>query len=113
MQINYKNYEHQIVERFGVALVHWPMPGNICQPGKLSVDNATILRDALARGTCTWVKLTNQEAVARKARNIQHEANGEVIYGPPRKPQATKKLPANMEGNGSDSGQIDVEMSEL
>jgi hypothetical protein len=112
--MNYENYERQIVERFGVVLIGWPLGGSICQPGKLPIDDATILRNALAREECKWVKLTHAQVIARKARNSKRQENGEVVYGPPRKPRATKMVPtqANMEGNGDDDGQIDHEMSE-
>ena len=100
--MNYENYEHQIVECLGVALIGWPLHGNICQPGRLAIDDATVLRNALDSEDCKWVILTHQQLASRKASNLQRQANGEAIYGPPRKKRAQNKAPMSQEGEDND-----------
>lgn len=112
--MNYENYERQIVERFGVELVGWPLHGSVCQPGKLTIDDAVILRRALGCGDCKWVKLTHEQVETRKDNNQRHHADGEAIYGPPRKQRKRNKAPTNREDGGSiNNGQTDQEMHDL
>jgi hypothetical protein len=112
--MNYSNYEREIVERLGVDLIGWPLHGSIRQPGKLSYEDAVILRNALAQKDCKWVKLTYEQVLARKNSNLERVANGEVIYGPPRKQRARTKGPTDREEcDSADNEQVDVEMSDL
>jgi hypothetical protein len=80
--MNYENYECKIVEHLGVKLVGWPLHGRVCQPGTLSIEDAIILRKALADKSCKWVRLTDVQVMARKDDNLKRQANGEVVYGP-------------------------------
>jgi len=97
MQMNYDNYERQIVERLGVMLIGWPLHGSIRQPGGLLIEDAIILKNALHTKNCKWVILTHQEVMSWKASNLQRQANGEVIYGPPRKQRARNDAPMSGE----------------
>ncbi|KAG1859761.1 hypothetical protein F4604DRAFT_1684511 [Suillus subluteus] len=69
VKMNYVNYEHNIVEHCGVALVGWPLPGPVCNPSKAG-GRAEVqkLLDALQREphnreSCHWVVLTDEELV--------------------------------------------------
>jgi hypothetical protein len=107
--MNYDNYERQIVERLGVELIGWPLHGSVRQPGKLSYEDAVILRNALTLKDCKWVKLTHEQVLARKGNNSERAANGEAIYGPPRKQRARNNGPVDREG--ANDGQEDIDMS--
>ena len=95
--MNYVHYESHVIEKLGVVLAGWPLGGSICNPGTLTSDDALVLRNALANKTCKWVRLTVQQLEDRKASNMQHAANGEDVYGPPRKKRARKAGSANRE----------------
>jgi len=58
-RMNYERYEHQIIDRLGVQLKNWPLNRPVCQPGKLSIDDAMVLRDALAKEVCHWEIITH------------------------------------------------------
>lgn len=79
--MNYSQYEQKIVKPFGVALDGWPIDGHICNPGGLGCKDTTTLRDALARGVCKWITLTEEEVAARQIYNQQ--CAGEQTHGPP------------------------------
>ena len=112
--MNYVHYERQIVEKMGVALAGWPLGGRICNPGVLPSDDALVLRNALANKTCKWVRLTAQHLEDRKASNMQRAANGDDIYGPPRKKRAKKTGPNETRNGDGDNGdmEVDGELSE-
>ncbi|KIK15941.1 hypothetical protein PISMIDRAFT_114259, partial [Pisolithus microcarpus 441] len=76
-QMNYINYKKQIMEKLGVALHGWPIPGHVCNPSKLEK-----LLDALKEEKCKWVRLTPQELATRIADNKARQAWGEQIYQP-------------------------------
>jgi hypothetical protein len=59
--MNYKNYKCQIVECLEVTLIGWPLHGSICQPGKLLIEDAILLKNALGIEVYKWVILTNQD----------------------------------------------------
>jgi 3-dehydroquinate dehydratase len=101
IQMNYANYEGKIVEKLGVALEGWPVHGQIRNPGELGYVDAILLRDALNSKECQWIRLNAQQLAARKASNVQRVANGEKVYGPPRKKYA-KKTDMMDEGNEGD-----------
>jgi len=86
--MNYTHYEDKIVETFNVALDSWPLCSRVCNPGGLSCYEASTLKDALASGACKWTTLTPEEVSARKVDNLYRVANGEQVYGPPRKQRA-------------------------
>ncbi|KAG1837230.1 hypothetical protein DFJ58DRAFT_734500 [Suillus subalutaceus] len=86
VQMNYVNYEHNIVEHCGVALVGWPLPGPVCNPSKVG-GRAEVqkLLDALQRDphhteSCHWVVLTDEELVKRMTENRARHARGETVY---------------------------------
>jgi len=86
--MNYSHYEAKIVESLGVALVGWPLPSRVCNPGSLGSNDINTLMKALDRGVCKWIKLTPEEVTAWKIDNQHHAANGEQVYGPLRKQRA-------------------------
>ncbi|KAH9955750.1 hypothetical protein BC827DRAFT_1158100 [Russula dissimulans] len=104
VQMNYTHYEDKIVESLGVALVGWPINGPVQNPGELTRDDAIILKHALETKDCKWIRLTTQQIATRKARNKQCLADGEQVYGPPRKQRARKIGPSceglEIEGGG-------------
>ncbi|KAI5997728.1 hypothetical protein EDC04DRAFT_2612524 [Pisolithus marmoratus] len=81
-QMNYMNYKRQIVEKLGVVLQGWPVPGHGCNPSKVSQTELEKLLDALKEEKCKGVKLTLQELAARIADNKACQAQGEQIYWP-------------------------------
>ncbi|KAH9955288.1 hypothetical protein BC827DRAFT_1271815 [Russula dissimulans] len=104
VQMNYTYYEDKIVESLGVALVGWPINGPVQNPGELTRDDAIILKHALETKDCKWIRLTAQQIATWKARNKQCLADGEQVYGPPRKQRARKIEPSceglKIEGGG-------------
>jgi hypothetical protein len=88
--MNYRNYERQIVEKYGVALTGWPIHGYIRNPGELTRDDTTILLNALTDDKCKWRKYTEAEVSYRKLSNKQRVANGEPVYGPDRRGRTRK-----------------------
>ena len=44
--MNYVHYEHDIVEKLGVALAGWPLGGSICNLGALTSDVTAALLEA-------------------------------------------------------------------
>src|SRR5260221_13561265 len=99
--MNYIHYEDKIVEVLEVALDGWPIPGRICNPGDLNCGDMNKLRKALTRGVCKWVTLTPEEVSARQIDNQQCAANGEQVYGPPRKQRARNAVSCSS-GDGDD-----------
>ncbi|KAG1724889.1 uncharacterized protein EDB91DRAFT_1255027 [Suillus paluster] len=65
VKMNYTNYEQNIVEHHGFALVNWPLSSHIQNPSKVG-GRAEVQRllDALKSRSCEWVKLTDEERVA-------------------------------------------------
>ncbi|KAG1795854.1 uncharacterized protein BJ212DRAFT_1489595 [Suillus subaureus] len=61
VKMNYTNYEHAIVERHGVELTKWPLPGGVKNPLK-------------------WVSLSDEELVKRMKDNRDRHAHGEQVY---------------------------------
>ncbi len=68
--MNYVYYEHDIVEKLGVALAGWPLGGFICNLGALTSNDALVLRNALANKMCKWIRLTVQQLEDWKASNM-------------------------------------------
>ncbi|KAG2135172.1 hypothetical protein DEU56DRAFT_738142 [Suillus clintonianus] len=86
VKMNYVNYERNIVEHCGVALVGWPLPGPVCNPSKVG-GRAEVqkLLDALQREphhreSCHWVVLTDEELVQRMTENRARHSRGEAVY---------------------------------
>ena len=100
--MNYKNYEKRIVEEYSVELTGWPLLVRICNPGELSSHNTAILKNVLVNDQCKWEILTPEEVTARMLSNKQREANGELVYGPSRKPHTQKVcvIDSEIQGDG-------------
>lgn len=90
IQVNYLNYESSIVEKYGVALTGWPVTGPVRSPGVLQSKDVIILKQALLENKCGWIILTQEQREERMASNFQRVADGEQVYGPPRKKRAKK-----------------------
>ena len=84
VEMNYRNYEGKIVEKYGVKLNGWPTskPG-VCNPaslgGRLQLEKLLV---ALESRRCHWVVLTDDELEERKKQNQVHEERGEQVYRP-------------------------------
>ncbi|KAI6004581.1 hypothetical protein EDC04DRAFT_2611634 [Pisolithus marmoratus] len=62
VKMNYTNYEHQIVECYGVMLRGWPLSGAVWNPSKIGgCAEVEKLLDALNSEACKWVRLTDAE----------------------------------------------------
>ena len=88
--MNYDHYKEKIVEALGVDLIGWPLNSPIRNPGKITTTELIILYNALKCGECKWVNLSSEQVGVRKATNAQRVADGEQVYGPPRKKRARK-----------------------
>ncbi|KIK10456.1 hypothetical protein PISMIDRAFT_124379, partial [Pisolithus microcarpus 441] len=91
-QMNYINYKKQIVEKLGVALHGWPIPGHVCNASKVKQTKLEKLLDALKEEKCKWVRLTPQELATRIADNKARQAWGEQIYQPCRCPTQRENI---------------------
>ncbi|KAG2758115.1 hypothetical protein P692DRAFT_20709924 [Suillus brevipes Sb2] len=81
VKMNYTNYECNIVERCGIALINWSLSGPVCNPSKAGGRaELSKLSDALKAHTCHWVILTDEERATRMKENCIHHARGEGIY---------------------------------
>jgi len=85
--MNYTNYEQAIVKCHGMELKSWPFKllpiwNPSCIGGHKSVQ---LLLDTLIKGTCKWMKLTEEELADRITSNHAREAAGETIYKPQKK----------------------------
>ena len=79
--MNYTNYERAVVERHGVALINWPLPGKVQNPGKVGGRNQVeTLLNALKSGKCKWVSLSEEELRKRREDNEARQARGEEVY---------------------------------
>jgi len=102
--MNYSHYEDKIVKSLGVALVGWPLPSHVCNPGSLSSNNVDTLMKALDCRACKWITLMPEEVSAQKIDNQYHAANGEQVYGPLQKQWAWN---AASHGDGKDNDDDD------
>ncbi|KAI6037372.1 hypothetical protein BKA83DRAFT_4513750 [Pisolithus microcarpus] len=91
-QMNYINYKKQIMEKLGVALHGWPIPGRVCNSSKVKQTKLEKLLDALKEEKCKWVRLTPQELATRIADNKARQARGEQIYQPRRCPTRRENI---------------------
>lgn len=75
-EMSYLNYETNIVHRYGVELVGWPLD-------ILSLDGVTTSKlqkvvDGMTNGSIHWVRLTEEQLIARieawKVRDVTQEA---------------------------------------
>jgi hypothetical protein len=102
--MNYNNYERQIVEKYGIALIGWP-EGLVRNPSKLGgrPELESLLND-LRSEKCKWVKLTDEELEDRVNENIKRAERGEPIYQP-RKKSAKHSQVRHVSAEGSNSGE--------
>src|SRR5712691_9541713 len=100
--MNYARYELKIVKSFGVALDGWPLDSRVCNPGGLGCDDSATLRDALTRGACKWIMLTDEEVVAQQIYNQQCAGEQAYTSGPP-----LEAVSAGGESNGDDVDMVD------
>ena len=65
--MQYKNYEKDIVLRYGVELVGWTHEQFACPSSlPMSIEPLRALRDALETGECKFRRLTHQEMQERQ-----------------------------------------------
>ncbi|KAH7918583.1 hypothetical protein BV22DRAFT_1051637 [Leucogyrophana mollusca] len=98
--MNYDNYERQIVERFGVALVQWPFDV-VRNPGHSDLrprPNLIKLLDSLGGEdpTCYWVQLTEAQLSARIAENRKRADQGEAVYKARKRQRKKDKVSAGI-----------------
>jgi hypothetical protein len=89
VEMNYRNYEGKIIEKYGVELIGWSSSkSGICNPATLGGrQQLEILLVALESGQCHWVVLTEDELEERKRRNRTREEHGEQVYRPHKSPK--------------------------
>jgi hypothetical protein len=63
-EMNYVNYDKEIVERYKVKLVGWTYERFVNPSHIGTVTDICKLRDALKSGECKWVKLNQHELQA-------------------------------------------------
>ncbi|KAG2130723.1 hypothetical protein DEU56DRAFT_740460, partial [Suillus clintonianus] len=81
VKMNYTNYERAIVERHGVELTKWPLPGGVKNPSKAGGRaQVQVLLNALKSDSCKWVSLSDKELVKRMKDNRDRHARGEQVY---------------------------------
>ncbi|KAG2145705.1 hypothetical protein BD769DRAFT_1660813 [Suillus cothurnatus] len=72
--MNYDNYEKNIVEVYAVAMNGWTYEKSVCNPGKIGRREHLIkLLDALVKGECSWVVLSEDELSERIQNNHKHQ----------------------------------------
>ena len=84
VDMNYRNYEGKIVEKYSVALTSWPITiPQVCNPSKIGTwPLLEKLLDALESGLCHWIVLMKDEVNVRRKANQAREDHGEVVYKP-------------------------------
>jgi hypothetical protein len=81
VKMNYTNYERAIVERHGVELTKWPLPGGVKNPSKVGGRaQVQALLNALKSESCKWVSFSDEELVKRMNDNRARHARGEQVY---------------------------------
>ncbi|KAG1880021.1 hypothetical protein F4604DRAFT_1922706 [Suillus subluteus] len=81
VQMNYENYEKNIVEVYGVAINGWTYEKSVCNPGKIGRREHLIkLSDALVKGECSWAMLSEEELSERISNNRKRQTSGEQVY---------------------------------
>ncbi|KAF8506422.1 hypothetical protein BU17DRAFT_100793 [Hysterangium stoloniferum] len=98
VQMQYLNYEWDIVQHFGVELVGWT--AEFVNLSQLSNALAPLqeLADALEAGTCKFVQLTTAECRPRKKRADAGQPRG------PRKKRGVAEVGAGMSGEETRNG---------
>ncbi|KIY43232.1 hypothetical protein FISHEDRAFT_62874 [Fistulina hepatica ATCC 64428] len=84
VKMNYENYEVRIVLRYGVTLEGVPkgcqeLEINMKNPGMLRLDQQEEWLQAFEQHTCEWVRLSDDQLAARRARVRELEATGILV----------------------------------
>ncbi|KAI6098686.1 hypothetical protein F5141DRAFT_1219369 [Pisolithus sp. B1] len=75
IKMNYTNYEHQIIECYGVMLTGWLFSGAVQNLSKIGGQaEVEKLLDALNSEACKWVRLMDEELRARVIHNKECQA---------------------------------------
>ncbi|KAI0702842.1 hypothetical protein BC835DRAFT_1303302 [Cytidiella melzeri] len=95
IKMNYVNFEEQIVQRYGLAIVGWPANVHFVNPSDLSDSLPPLqgLCDALTNGSCKFVRLTAAEVKARRERVAADVAAGTIAPRKARKPRKDAGVP--------------------
>ncbi|KAI0699212.1 hypothetical protein BC835DRAFT_1412677 [Cytidiella melzeri] len=95
IKMNYVNFEEQIVQRYGLAIVGWPANVHFVNPSDLSNSLPPLqgLCDALTNGSCKFVRLTAAEVKARRERVAADVAAGTITPRKARKPRKDAGVP--------------------
>ena len=99
--MHYTRYDEEIVQRYGIELQGWTYE-KLMNPSTLSssLPPLKVLHDALVKGTCKFVKLSQAEREAHEAAYMAKIASGEVELrkrkrrsdaGSKRKPKRARK----------------------
>jgi hypothetical protein len=79
--MNYDNYEKNIVEVYAVAINRWTYEKSVCNPGKIGRREHLIkLLDALVKGECSWVVLSEDELSECIQNNHKRQVSGKQVY---------------------------------
>lgn len=93
MQWTEYQYQKNIVLKYGVDLIGWPLPSHFADIGMLSMSVLNKCALALEVGDCKWVRLS-----ADKLR--KHVKEGEALQKAPRKPRCDKGKKRKRRGGG-------------
>ena len=83
--MNRTSHDTRIVDKYSIALIGWPFPLPIRNPGELDAGQILILERASKDGTCRSKVLNEQEFEAHKIARATAQASGAVT-----KPSAQK-----------------------
>ncbi|KAK7046965.1 hypothetical protein R3P38DRAFT_2507494, partial [Favolaschia claudopus] len=90
LEMEWANYELDIVHKLGVELAGWPTKTiPLGRPSKLSADQARVIRDKLRSGAIVWVPLTREQR-AELAADLEERREAGELPRQPRKPRADK-----------------------
>ncbi|KAF8164199.1 hypothetical protein BJ912DRAFT_1068484 [Pholiota molesta] len=78
-QMNYANYDTQIIQRHGVKLVGWTFDKVISPNDIYTINDVRILLKALQCGTCHWIRLSKLEITNHAKEMTAREVAGETI----------------------------------
>src|SRR6266511_1699440 len=88
-QMNYKNYDMQVIQKYGIKLVGWTYRTMACPSEIITIDDIRSLRDALRCGACHWIRLTKSELM-KHAKEINARAAAGEVVGSKRKERSDK-----------------------
>ncbi|KAF8524007.1 hypothetical protein JB92DRAFT_2882254, partial [Gautieria morchelliformis] len=85
LDMEYVQFERQLVEAHGIDLVCWPKDILFANPSKITrIANLNKVHAALSEGTCNWVHLTQEQQDTHKAENLRRLNAREDPYVPRR-----------------------------